>query len=191
MVALDRSNPFVRMVFDYRDGAIVIDECVAALEEAEARHGLELISPGLDYQMREGSTPESPSSIIVGSGHWRDAVDVDDATLEDLLREGLYPFLTEIHAVLIPAFPDDSDVVFGGKFFLHATARAYAEIHAKWAREIHWLGKRNWNYVDFLYGQAVASDFNLWIDAFKEVVTAKTSRVTNSANNRDVKPERG
>ena len=177
---LNRDLFFVDLISKFSEGSAPIEACISALTSAENRHGLELIAPGLDYQLAEPLTSGDPSRITIATGRWTTAVDPDDPTLDRLISQSLFPFLTETNAVLLCRHPDSSDIIFGGQFFFHATARAYAQTHATWAREVKWLNKADWTYLDLYYAARITDDFEKWIEALRLVVTEKTRRAVQA-----------
>jgi hypothetical protein len=164
---LDLTNPFVSLVFDYQRGQATYADCVSLLEELERKHDVVLVAPGLPYVVREERLMVSEESPFA---HLQDP---DDAVLDALIRENLFPFLSDTHALLWSAFPDDSDMVFRGRYFYHGTARAYAAAYAEWAKSVRWFGTSRWSYVHFYYAQSLSEEMYRWLQILHAVVSRR------------------
>lgn len=171
MNALDLNNKFVNAVHEYQNGREPIDGAVTLLEEHEAKHDLTLVAPGLHYIVRPGVIE------VIDDPRFGHLVDPDDQLLKELFEHHLFPFLSDSHAVIMPSYPDDSDVVFGGRYFHHGTARAIAATYAEWAQRECWLGKSCWNYTDLYYAQSFPEDVYAWVQTLYDVVTEKCKRL--------------
>jgi len=158
-------------VYELQHGRGDLELRIRVLEQQEARFGIEMLVPELPYYV----SPEPELRVEAGSRfeHLRNP---PPDLLAELVRGHRFPFLTVTHAVLQPALPDHSDVVFQNAYFYSATARAYAATYAEWATQVRWLGRDHWSYTDLLYVQTLSEDEYAWILALNDVVRAKCAR---------------
>ncbi len=170
MRGLDLDNEFVKAVHEYHAGREPIERSIALLEQHERKHDLILVAPGLYYNVRPGVME------VTDDPRFDHLVDPENQLLDELFERHLYPFLSDSHAVLMPSYPDDSDVVFGGRYFYHGTARAVAATYAEWARRERWLGRSRWHYTDLYYSQSLPKDVYRWVQSLYDVVTEKCRR---------------
>ena len=171
MQKLDLNNEFVASVCDSKTDPRSMDRCIELLKKYEEKHGVTLIAPGLKYSFGETEGIEVIRDPRVGQ-----LVDPDEQQLENLIRQKLYPFLSDTHAVIAPSYPEDFDTAFSDRYFFHGTARAIATIYAKWATSEKWLGKSNWQCADLYYSQSLSADVYDWVQTLYSIVVVKCLR---------------
>jgi hypothetical protein len=167
-VISDDAPPFFNDVLQWRAGTLATELCVARLREIETRHRVNLIAPGLPYEIADGRL------VVRGDPRFEHLEDPSDRLLLILLRDQLFPFLDETWGILFSAYPDDSDIIFDGRYFFHGTARAYAAVAAEWACRARWNNREDWGYAEFLYGQSLDPSLLRWLEQLYSLVTEKS-----------------
>ena len=147
-----------------------MDHCVSLLTGYEQKHGVTLIAPGLQYESGNNGIE------VVNDPRVGHLVDPDDLRLKELLKQKLFPFLTDTCAVLAPSYPDECDTVFLDRYFYHGTARAIANTYAEWATQEEWLGKSNWSQAELYYSQCLSENVYDWVKLLYNVVVTKCAR---------------
>ncbi len=191
---LAEANEFVLLVERYRNGTESITRVIECLRAHESDCGVELIAPGLPYTV---IYPDVDSSAIVvrGDARFEHLVDLPDepslgqvfAAIErgeelpsarsdawDEMEAQLSPFLSRTWALLWASHPDDCDLSVDDTYFVHATARAYGALYARWANNTTWLGLQGWEYTHFYYSMGLTEDFYQWLQTLHAVVVEKT-----------------
>lgn len=168
MKEIDLENKFVKLVYDYQLGKESVEVCVEELERLEDKHQVTLLVDCLDYKAGE--------NCIEVSKPFEHLMDPQNNQFDELFQNYFFPFLSDTHAVLNSAYPDNGDIVFANKYFYHATARAYAATYAEWAKSIKWLGSENWHYTDFYYSQSLSEVKYSWLKSLYEVIKTKNTQ---------------
>lgn len=170
---LDRSNEFVNGVFHYMNGDMSMDACTAMLAHYEEKWDLVHVAPALQMQPKAGATGQ----ITTAPEAWTHIVSIpDDAEVlwNTLVFERYFGFLSDTQLVFQPMVLGASfDVVFSNSYALRATPRSWGRFYAKWANQIRWLGRDDWDKIDFVIID-IASDYWDWAETALEIVRVKT-----------------
>lgn len=149
---LDRSIPFVDAVFRILEGAGTESEAALILRDAEARNGI-----------RFSTVCRVPEAI-----HLPDE-------LYEAAEHNIHRFLTETQMVFGGYEYAQLDVMYGDYVGLWSH-RSWGALVAGWANQTNWLGKSDWNYLDFYGGlnDRVVRDYLTWSEAMMRVIQVKS-----------------
>ena len=152
---LDRSVPFVNAIFRIIEGTATGPEAVHLLSNAEAESEVKLSS----------KEPSQPC----------EAVSVEQ--YQEIVEPRMNRFLDRTHLVLGRAEYDRLHISIAGKYTYSWTHREWGHAIAKWANNIGWLNRHDWNYLDFYGGlnDKVVENYNAWCAAVIRVIEIKSS----------------
>ena len=151
LLILDRSVPFVNAVFRILEQTGGVSEAASILRAAEDRNNIHFLTIS--------RIPE--------------AAPLPDE-LYDSAERSIYQFLTETQMIFGSYEYSQMNVMYQDYVGLWSH-RSWGALIAGWANQSNWLGKDDWNYLDFYGGpnDKVIKDYGVWSEAAMQVIQTK------------------